>query len=109
MWQKFFVASPSGDQVQLHFDPDKGPKQTKLEITTQKFTKILQQKYPSSKFYCRKDVGKIFMQGAPIACIDVSDKDAKLEWFKRTIGGSGIDKDAMRALFVETFCEEWCS
>ena len=48
-WQSFFVASPSGPQVQLHFDPDKGPMQIKLEITTQKCTKILQEKYPDSK------------------------------------------------------------
>jgi hypothetical protein len=36
-WREFFVASPSSAQVQLHFDPDKGPKQVKLEITIQKF------------------------------------------------------------------------
>ena len=108
-WQTFHVSSPSGAQVQLHFDPDKGPKQVKLEITTNKFTKMLKEKYSEKEFYCRKDAGKIFLQGAPIACIEVSDRDAKLEWFKRTIGGSGIDKDAMRAIFNDTFCEEWCS
>ena len=108
-WREFFVASPSSAQVQLHFDPDKGPKQVKLEITTQKFTKILKGKYGEAKFYCRKDAGKIFMEGAPIACISVSERDADLEWFKRTIGSSGIDKEAMRTVFKETFCEEWCS
>ena len=108
-WHEFFVVSPSEAQVQLHFDPDKGPKQVKLEITTQKSTKILEGKYGEEKFYCRKDAGKIFMEGAPTACIYVSDRDAKLEWFKRTIGSSGIDKDATRTIFTDTFCEEWCS
>ena len=66
-------------------------------------------KYSEKDIYCRKDVGKIFLQGAPLASITVSDRDAKLEWFKRTIKDSGIDKDAMRTLFNDTFCEEWCS
>ena len=108
-WREFFVVSPSNAQVQIHFDEDKGPRQIKLEITTHKFTKVLKAKYGEDKFYCRKDAGKIFKEGAPIACVTVSESSADMQWFKRTIGSSGIDKEAMYSSFKELFCEEWCS
>ena len=33
-WKEFFIPSPLRVQVQLYFDLDTGPRQTKLEITT---------------------------------------------------------------------------
>ena len=40
-----------------------------LEVTTHSFTKLLKTKYGEAKLYCRKDAGKIFMEGAPTACV----------------------------------------
>ena len=52
-WEGFLITSPPYDQVEIHSDMDKGPRQARSEITTSRLAKLFEAANGEDRFCCR--------------------------------------------------------
>ena len=113
-WKEVFVVDPEGENVQVFFSKDLGPKQEKMELLTKKLGEVFKQLYPKpeEKVWVVREEGVIKWNYQKLCCIDVLSADrVKLGWDSELQATSHFDKakisDAFNAIAGNRSNIEW--
>ncbi len=94
-WRKLSALDENGSAQPLFVDGDKNPKMVRTEVLTKRLAALLE-KHTKKKFFPKRKEGKVFIDYAPVARLQITAADAFIvEWNLSKVAELGLDKAAI--------------